>query len=381
MPKVEMHDLFEVLLSTLDGPAPEAFVGFSLAAPPPLADFLPDLDPALPLDWNGVSFQGLPGLRDHILRQAGLSGALPRDAVMVTAGAAEANYLVLRQLLEPGDEIVVEAPGWPQPRVLAPALGVRVVDWPRDETQGWAPDPDRLAALIGPRTRMVFLTNPNNPTGHVMDETTLRAIAAVTDRAGVWLVVDEVYAGLEWQGPRAPAIAGIAERGITTGSVSKALGLQGLRTGWLICRDPSVIRDALILRENASEIMNILGEHIAAIALRPDRYAGLIKQARAEGAANLSLLDALIAERADLSWKRPAGGLMGLARLAPGLDPDRLAADLRGDPWRTFLIPGSAYGLPHHIRVGVGGGPAANLPEGLRRLSACLDSGGGRIPV
>lgn len=378
MPKVEMHDLFEVLLSTLDGPAPEAFVGFSLAAPPPLAAFLPDLDPALALDWNGVSFQGLPVLRDHILRQAGLRGELSPDAVMVTAGAAEANYLLLRQLLEPGDEIIVEAPGWPQPRVLAPAMGVRVVDWPRDEAAGWALDPDRLVALIGPRTRMVFLTNPNNPTGHVLDDHALRTIAAITDRAGIWLVVDEVYAGLEWTGPRAPAIAGIAERGITTGSVSKALGLQGLRTGWLVCRDRGVIRDALILRENASEIMNILGEHIAAIALRPDRYGDLIARARADGAASLALLDTMIAGRADLSWQRPGGGLMALARVADTIDPDRLAADLRGDPWRTFLIPGSAYGLPHHIRVGVGGGPAANLPEGLRRLSACLDSGGGR---
>jgi aspartate/methionine/tyrosine aminotransferase len=376
--KVEMHDLFEVLLGTLEGPAPEAFVGFSLAAPPPLAEFLSDLDPALPLDWNGISFLGLPALRAHVLRQAGLAGVLPQDAVLITAGAAEANYLVLRQILEAGDEIVVEAPGWPQPRVLAQAMGVRVVDWPRDEAAGWALDPDALHRLIGPRTRMVFLTNPNNPTGHVMDDATLHAIAAVTDRAGIWLVVDEVYAGLEWDGPRAPSVAGIAERGITTGSVSKALGLQGLRTGWLVCRDEGLIRDAMVLRENSSEIMNILGEHVAEIALRPDRYGALIDRARADGSANLALLDRMIAGHADLSWKRPAGGLMGLARLAEGLDPERLAAGLRGDPWRTFLIPGTAYGLPWHVRVGVGGGPTANLGEGLRRLAGCLDEGGGR---
>jgi aspartate/methionine/tyrosine aminotransferase len=373
-----MHDLFEVLLGTLEGPAPEAFVGFSLAAPPALAEFLPDLDPALPLDWNGVSFLGLPALRAHVLRQAGLAGGLPDDAVLITAGAAEANYLVLRQMLEAGDEIVVEAPGWPQPRVLAQAMGVRVVDWPRDEAAGWALDPDRLHRLIGPRTRMVFLTNPNNPTGHVMDAATLRAIAAITDRAGIWLLVDEVYAGLEWAGPRAPSVAGLAERGITTGSVSKALGLQGLRTGWLVCRDAGLIRDAMILRENSSEIMNILGEHLAEIALRPDRLAALMARARDDGAANIALLDRLISARGDLSWQRPMGGLMGLARLGGGIDPERLAARLRGDPWRTFLIPGTAYGLARHIRVGVGGGPAANLAEGLRRLAGGLDAGGGR---
>ena len=367
--KVTIHRLFDYLLETTAQDPPECFIGFSLARSPRLKDVLPDLDPDLSLDWNGQSFLGLPALRQRVLDQARLD--LDPANVLITAGAAEANYLLFRQLLTAGDEIVTEAPGWPQAGVMARAIGATLVEVARDEAQGWHLDPDAVARAITPRTRMIFLTNPNNPTGRLIPEADLRALAALADRHGIWLVVDEVYAGLEWGHPRPPSIAGLTSFGITTGSVSKALGLQGLRTGWLICQSPEVIRDAMILRENSSEIMNILGEHIAEIALRPERLAAALTRARAEGAATLDLLDGFVANEPRLCWHRPQAGLIGLARLS-GTDGETLARALLAPPWRTFLLPGSAYGLPVHIRIGAGGGPEARLDEGLTRLSDCL---------
>jgi aspartate/methionine/tyrosine aminotransferase len=234
-----------------------------------------------------------------------------------------------------------------------------------------------VAAAITPRTRMIFLTNPNNPTGRLIPEADLLALAALADRHGIWLVVDEVYAGLEWAGPRAPSIAGLTPFGITTGSVSKALGLQGLRTGWMICQSPGVIRDAMILRENSSEIMNVLGERIAEVALRPDRLAAGLGRAREEGQAALDRLDRFVGDAPRLSWHRPEAGLIGLARVK-GITGEDLARALLQPPWRTFLLPGSAYGLPSHIRLGAGGGPEARLEEGLRRLQLFLS---GASPV
>lgn len=367
--KVTVHKLFDYLLETTAQDPPECFIGFSLARSPRLREFLPDLDPDLSLDWNGKSFLGLPLLRQRVLDQARLD--LPLDSVLITAGAAEANYLLFRQLLQAGDEIITEAPGWPQAGVMARAIGARLVEVARDEARGWWLDPEAVAAAITPRTRMIFLTNPNNPTGRLIPEADLRALAELAERHGIWLVVDEVYAGLEWTGPRPPAIAGMTRFGITTGSVSKALGLQGLRTGWMICQSPEVIRDAMILRENGSEIMNTLGEHIAEVALRPDRLAAALSRARDEGRVTLDLLDRFVAEEPRLSWHRPEAGLIGLARLA-GSDGESLARALLRPPYRTFLLPGSAYGLPHHLRIGAGGGPEARLNEGLGRLSAAL---------
>ncbi len=225
---------------------------------------------------------------------------------------------------------------------------------------------------VTPRTRLIFLTNPNNPTGQVLDQSALREIAEIADKVGAWLLVDEVYAGLEWQGPRAPSIAGLYDRGITTGSVSKALGLQGLRTGWLICRDPTLVMDAVILRENTSEIMNIMGEVIAEIALRPDRLEPALQDARIAGAANLARLTTWLEAEPQLSWVAPRAGLIGLGRLPIGCDSDAFAKRLLGDPYRTFVLPGSAYGQPQHIRLGVGGGATVNLEKGLARVSQAL---------
>jgi aspartate/methionine/tyrosine aminotransferase len=371
--KVTIHKLFDYLLETTSAAPPECFIGFSLARSPRLRDFLADLDPELSLDWNGKSFLGLPLLRQRVLDQAGLT--LDSDKVLITAGAAEANYLLFRQLLTAGDEIIAEAPGWPQAGVMARAIGARLVEVPRDEAQGWSLDPGAVAAAITPRTRMIFLTNPNNPTGRLIPEPDLRALADLADRHGIWLVVDEVYAGLEWSGPRPPAIAGLTPFGITTGSVSKALGLQGLRTGWMICQSAEVIRDAMILRENASEIMNTLGEHVAEVALRPDRLAAALARARDDGRRTLDQLDRFVADQPRLSWHRPEAGLIGLARVA-GIDGESLARALLAPPWRTFLLPGSAYGLPDHIRIGAGGGPEARLEDGLDRLSAFLRQAG-----
>ena len=369
--KVRIHKLFDYLLETTEQ-SPEAIVGFSLSQSPRLGDFLADLDPNLSLDWNGRSFRGLPELRARILAQAGLDGKCAADDVLVTAGAAEANYLAIMQLLQPGDRLVIEQPGWPQAEVLGTAIGAEIVTVKRREEEGWCLSLDRLAEAATPDTRVIFLTNPNNPTGQLLSPEELAECVAIARRAGAWLLVDEVYAGLEWDEPRAPSIAGLYEKGITTGSVSKALGLQGLRTGWLICRDPGLVMDAVILRENSSEIMNILGEHLAEIALRPERLSPALDRARAQGRANLARLDAFVEATPGLSWQPPQAGLIGLARLPEGLDGEDFARRLLAPPYRTFLLPGSAYGEPHHIRLGVGGDRGTNLATGLERLATLL---------
>lgn len=370
--KVKIHSLFQYLLETTNV-VPEAIVGFSLSSSPHLKDFIADLDPELSLDWNQASFRGLPALRDRVLAQAGLAGICAADDVLITAGTAEANYLAIRQLLQAGDHMVTETPGWPQAAVLGKAIGAEISVVKRDEGNGWRLPIDALEDVVNDRTKLIFLSNPNNPTGQLMTADEIAQVIAIADRVGAWVIVDEVYAGLEWAGPRAPSIAGLYRRGITTGSVSKALGLQGLRTGWMICQDADLIMDALILRENSSEIMNILGEVIAEVALRPERLLPALTVARAEALTNLEKLDRFVKDT-DLDWIRPEAGLIGLARLPEGIGSDDFAHRLLGPPYRTFLLPGSAYDLPNHIRLGVGGGKKVDLDKGLQRVALLLEN-------
>lgn len=149
-----------------------------------LQEFIAELDPAIPLDWSSEDYQGALGLRELVLDRYGYRGACGVDDVLITAGAQEANYLALTQLLGPGDEFLIDAPGWQQPLVLARQIGATAKLVPRSEASGWALDVDQLEALVTPRTKAIFICNPNNPTGRVEDEATLRRIIAAADRVG-----------------------------------------------------------------------------------------------------------------------------------------------------------------------------------------------------
>lgn len=351
---------------------PEACVTFSLSPSPLLQQFLAELDPDLALDWSGKDYQGLPSLREKVLDRYGYRPACGVDDVLITAGAQEANYLALTQLLAPGDELVIDAPGWQQPLVLARQIGATPKLVSRSEASGWALDVDQLEELVTPRTKVIFICNPNNPTGRVEDEATLRRIIAAAERVGAYVLSDEVYRGLEWTAVEPPRVATMYDRGVSTGSVSKLLGLQGLRTGWMVTRDRKLIAKAMVLRENTSEIMNVMGESIADVALRPERFGAAVEQSRATGRTRIDLLDRFVSEQPALRWNRPAAGLLGLARLDLPMTADTFAQKLLAPPYRTFVMSGSAYACPQHVRLGAGGVSLAELELGLARMAQLL---------
>ncbi len=351
---------------------PEACVTFSLSPSPLLQEFIAELDPGIPLDWSSEDYQGALGLREQVLDRYGYRPACGVADVLITAGAQEANYLALTQLLGPGDEFLIDAPGWQQPLVLARQIGATAKRVPRSEASGWALDIDQLEALVTPKTKAIFICNPNNPTGRVEDEATLRRIIAAADRVGAYVVSDEVYRGLEWTEVETPRVATMYDRGVSTGSVSKLLGLQGLRTGWMVTRDRKLIADAMVLRENTSEIMNVMGERIAEVALRPERFAALVERSRATGRARIDLLDRFVAGQPALRWHRPAAGLLGLAHLDLPMTADRFAEQLLAPPYNTFVMSGTAYACPQHLRLGAGGVSHAELELGLARMAQLL---------
>jgi aspartate/methionine/tyrosine aminotransferase len=371
--RVKIHKLFESFMASLEA-KPESSLVHSMAQPPRLGDFLDELDPDLLLDWSGQSFQGMPSLREKVVQRWGYAPVCSADNVLITAGTAEANFLAISNLVAAGDEMIVDVPGWPQPLVLGEAIGATVRKLPRREENRWQFDFDKLAELITGKTKLIFICNPNNPTGHTLDSDELERVAEMADRVGAYVLTDEVYRGMEWDNHPTPCMATLYERGISTGSVSKVFGLQGLRTGWLVCRDPRLIFDATVLREDTSEIMNIMGEAIAEIALDESRFTQAVTKSRLAGQRNLNLLDQFIEQQAGLSWHRPQSGLIGFCRLNLPIDADELSARLLAPPYKTFVMSGAAYGFPTHIRVGAGGGDSADLPKGLERLGTLLQT-------
>ncbi len=368
--RVKVHKLFELFLQAHKA-RPKASIVHSLSQPPRLGEFLSELDPEMNLDWSGESFQGMPSLRQKVIDRWGYGPVSDADDVLITAGTAEANFLAVSTLVQPGDELIVDVPGWPQPLVLGDAIGATVKKLMRDESSGWALDLDQLSAMITPKTRLIFLCNPNNPTGQLLDEKTLLAVANLADRVGAYVLTDEVYRGMEWSEEETPRMASLYDRGISTGSVSKVLGMQGLRTGWLITRDKQLLFDAMVLREDTSEIMNVMGEAIADIALCRERFAALVAHARKTGQSNMDRLHRFVSEHAELDWYRPRAGLIGFCQLNTTIDASELAQQLLSPPYHTFVMPGEAYGFPNHLRVGAGGEPEL-MTEGLAQFERYL---------
>ena len=130
---------------------------------------------------------------------------------------------------------------------------------------------DELDDMVSPKTKLIFVCSPNNPSGAVFQEAEMRRICEIARENDAYLLSDEVYRGLEWDAPLSPSAVNYYEKAISGSSVSKCLGLQGIRTGWMATQDKELLFKCLILREDTSEVMNVLGEHIALAALKPGK--------------------------------------------------------------------------------------------------------------
>jgi aspartate/methionine/tyrosine aminotransferase len=308
---------------------------------------------------------GAPALRTEIAR---LYRGVDPDDVVVCAGAAEALHLVQAALLGPGDHLVTVRPGFESLTEVAPALGATVTAVPLDPAAGWRLDVDAVRAAIGPRTRLVAVNTPHNPTGTTMDPATQAALVTLCAERGIVLLSDEVFRLLELDpAGRLPAAVELSDRAVSVGVLSKAYGLAGLRVGWIATRDRALRDRVLAAKDYASVCIAAPSEVLAVAALRAaDRVVG---RCRDLVAANLAAADDFLAAHAGvLSWTRPTAGTVGFPRLDPRWPVDRLAADLVAEQG-VLILPGTVFGVPGHFRLGLG---RASLPEALSRFDTFL---------
>jgi aspartate/methionine/tyrosine aminotransferase len=185
-------------------------------------------------DTHYVAAAGRPALREAIARahEARTGQAVQADNVVYLAGAQNALFAASLCLAGPGDEVVSFEPMYPTYPATLEVSGARLVRAPSGAAL--RPDLQALAALITPRTRMIVWASPNNPSGFIMSDSELAVIGELARRHDLWLVVDEVYAGLA-PGGRVPGLAGrLPDRVVTLGSLSKSHAMTGWRAGWLI---------------------------------------------------------------------------------------------------------------------------------------------------
>lgn len=326
------------------------------------------LDDVLDLRLGYTEARGTEALRGLI---ASTYRGTAADDILVTTGAIEANYLLFNTLLDAGDHIVTIYPAYQQLYAVAQAIGCDVALWKLRAENQFQYDLDELERLVTPKTKLIVVNTPHNPTGAMLSAADLQRVYDLAADAGAWLLCDEAYRWLDFPGgePMAPPIRDHGPRGISVGTFSKPFGLPGLRIGW-IAGPAEIVQACWAARDYISLSPGKLNDKLAQIALVHRNR--IIARNHRIVEANMKVATGWFAEHADLvSWTPPRGGLLALLKYNVEI-PSRDVSDRLAGEYSVMLAPGSAFGFEGHLRIGVGQTPEI-FAEGLARAELCLE--------
>lgn len=312
---------------------------------------------------------GAPPLRETISRL--YPGAGPSN-VLVTNGSAEANFLALWSMLDPGDELVLMLPNYMQIHGLAKSFGIDIKPFYLKEELKWGPALEELKRVVTPKTKMIALCNPNNPTGAVLSEDEMEFIFKLAKDADAWIYVDEIYRGAELGGKDTPTFYGFYDynKVIVDGGLSKAYGLPGLRTGWLV-GPAETIADGWAYHDYTTISTGILSQQVAARVLEPEMRKKVLNRNRAMLRENITYLDTWIKKHNGLfNFIPPKAGAMAFIRYNLEMNSRELATRLREEK-SVFIMDGDCFGMDRYLRIGFGA-EKEYLLAGLARIDEFL---------
>ncbi len=294
--------------------------------------------------------------------------------VLVTNGGSEANCMALFHLVQPGDEVVMMMPNYMQAGGLARALGATVRRWPlvarSEPTPRWQIDLDALEGLVGARTKVVMICNPNNPTGARITAPELDAICRIASRSGVWVLSDEIYRGAEYDGVETASAWGRYDRVLVTSGLSKAYGLPGLRIGW-VAGPPAVIEDLWGIHDYTTIAPGAVSDRLARIALAPARRQSLLARTRGILHTNYPIVREWIERHQPLLWHAPPdAGAIAFVRYGHAINSTALVDRLRLERG-VLVVPGDHFEMDGYLRIGFGSDPS-HLRESLARIGGML---------
>ncbi|MGH9409820.1 MAG: aminotransferase class I/II-fold pyridoxal phosphate-dependent enzyme [Vicinamibacterales bacterium] len=290
------------------------------------------------------------------------------DHIEVTNGTSEANYLIALSEIAAGDVVAMQLPNYMQMWGVTRSLGADVRTFRLRTEAAWEPDWDEFEQAVTPKTRLLYLSNPNNPTGSILSDAAMARIAARCDETGTWLLSDEVYLGAEIDRPRTKSFWGMNDRVVVTSGLSKAYGIPGVRIGW-IAGPPAFVARCWSQHDYITIGPNKLSDRVARTALA--------NRERCYGRATDILRHNLPVARAwvegfggRLRWTPPAAGAIALVKYDAETPSLSIAERVRTNQ-STLIVPGSQVGIEGHLRIWIGGTDPF-MREGLRRIGAEL---------
>ena len=320
---------------------------------------------------SGYTLQaGIPALRERI------AGDYPHmnlstDHVIVTAGSQEALYLILRTLVEEGDEVLIPNPGFiPYPMIIR-MVGGRAVTYRLPAKNDFSFDIDDFKRQLSPRTKVVICISPSNPTGRVLSKEDLRAMADAVSASGsdAFIVSDEIYRELYYTAERPPSISEFYPRTIVVSGLSKSMRMTGWRIGWL-AGDAEVMRAVLVLHGYVVTCASSISQK-AALAAWTDEAAAVREEYRAIFHRRRDHLLGLLRHDLGLRSIAPDGAFYTMVDVSAYGDEMRVAE--AGLEQGVVTIPAASFGdeSKGFLRISFCA-DEDRLSEGVRRLGAAL---------
>jgi aspartate/methionine/tyrosine aminotransferase len=295
-----------------------------------------------------------PGdLVPELERALGARLGAPGGRVLVTAGASEANACVLAGLLEPGDEALVESPGYEPHRVTSALFGIRVRTFARRRAHGYGRVAEAVEAALTPATRLVLLTDLHNPSGMPLGQADVAGLTALAERRGLWLVCDETFrdAGERPTG----TLSALSDRWVTTSTLTKSYGLGSLRIGWVSGSALALARCADV--QNALSVEPAGPSLELALALLP-HLDTLRARSHAILSANRDRWRCAVAVGLPCDAGVPSQGTTTFVHFPGPAGGDAFAA-FAAERFDLLVVPGRFFGEARGARIALGGEPGA----------------------
>lgn len=287
------------------------------------------------------------------------------DHIEVTNGTSEANFLVALSQVRAGDRFAFEVPNYMQLWGVPRSLGAEARTFRLRLDACWEPDWEEFDRAID-GARMVYVSHPNNPTGSVLSEASMKRIVEGVERAGAFLVADEVYQGAEVAGPRTKSFWGMSDRVVVTSGLSKAWGIPGVRIGWIV-GPKKLIAECWAQHDYLTIGPNKLSDKLAQIAVRPENREKCYARTRHVLETNLGIAREWVRSFGGfLEWREPQAGAIGLMKYHAAVPSVELCEAIRTRQ-STLIVPGKQLGLEGFVRIWLGG-REEYLREGLRRV-------------
>ena len=337
--------------------------------------------------------KGIFPAREAVVMQQqarGVSGVTAEE-VFIGNGVSELINLVLRALLNDGDEVLVPSPDYPLWTAAVTLNGGRAVHYPCRPENGFVPDPEELAALITPRTRALVVINPNNPTGAVYPRAVLEQLARLAERSGLVLFSDEIYDQMVYEGAQFVPMATLVEDTLcaTLSGLSKVYRACGYRVGWAVfsgrTRQAADYLGAIDLLSSLRLCSNVLSQWAVQTALGGHQsIRDLVSPGGRLYESRAAIARAVAASRYLRLKETPQGAMYAFigvdTQALPGFDDQRFALDLL-EQKHVLVAPGVSFNVPYrnHFRVTTLPDPAT-LQTVFGRIEDLLASSAAALP-